>query len=73
MKSLTIKMDQCTKECQECMADPDTKCAMEYPAVWNKVYSASYDNCKKIVSSNCESLEKMYKASLKKSLLRKSL
>ena len=69
-------MKECTQKCRECLDDPDTTCAIQYPEVWNKIYAPSLEKCQaqmEVKKQSCEVLEKIYAASLRATLERKKL
>lgn len=51
-----------TKSCQECMSDPDSKCATLHPPVWLKIYDPVFDKCEKSERPpiSCENLSKLF-------------
>lgn len=63
-----------SKDCQDCLHDPDSECATTHPYVWMKIYDPLLDNCnKQKKNTSCENLELLLKTMIRKNTSSSSL
>ena len=64
-------MAECSTECRECLDDPNSECATDYPSVWMKIYEPALQKCEEQKHRECEGLKRLMKQLVQKATLDK--